>query len=185
MSRRSRHFAPAVFLSLAGVAVCLIPAGEARDPELVERGRYLVEAIGCTDCHTPKRLGPNGPEPIPGMHLAGHPQDMALPPIELAEGPWVGAFSGSMSAWHGPWGTSFTANLTPDDETGIGTWTPDVFLATLRTGKRMGLGRDLLPPMPWEVYGKLSDDDLLAVFAYLQSLPPVSNRVPQPIPPAR
>ena len=89
------------------------------------------------------------------------------------------------TAWAGPWGVSFTANLTPDEDTGIGAWSEDIFIATLRTGKHWGQSRQILPPMPWFNYGKMSDDDLKAVYAYLRSIPPVKNRVPTPLPPGR
>ena len=87
------------------------------------------------------------------------------------------------TAFAGPWGTSFTANLTPDDETGLGKWTAETFIATLRTGRHEGKGRPLLPPMPWPMIRTLTDEDLRAVFAYLQSLPPIRNRVPAPVDP--
>ena len=89
----------------------------------------------------------------------------------------------TMTAWSGPWGTSFTANLTPDKETGLGAWTQQNFVETMRTGRHLGRGRQILPPMPYEQVASLTDDDLGAVFAYLQSLPPIKNRVPQPLPP--
>lgn len=79
---------------------------------------------------------------------------------------------------------SFAYNLTPDVKTGIGGWTEDLFIQTLRKGKFMGMSRDILPPMPWQSIGQMSDDDLKAVFAYLKSLPPISNPIPTPIPPA-
>ena len=91
----------------------------------------------------------------------------------------------TMTAWSGPWGTSFTMNLTPDKETGLGDWTEEQFIATMKTGRDRGKGRPLLPPMPYFNLGKLSDEDIRSVFAYLQSLPPVKNRVPQPIDPDR
>jgi hypothetical protein len=78
---------------------------------------------------------------------------------------------------------SFTANLTPDPETGLGRWTDDMFIQTLRTGRHQGKGRLILPPMPVKMIGSATDEDLKAIFAYLQSLPPVSNRVPAPIDP--
>ena len=78
---------------------------------------------------------------------------------------------------------SFTANLTPDPDTGLGKWTADTFIQTLRTGRHEGVGRPILPPMPWPVYRQATDDDLRAVFAYLRSLPPIKNRVPQPVDP--
>jgi hypothetical protein len=85
----------------------------------------------------------------------------------------------------GPWGISYAANLTPDSATGIGAWTEGQFLQTLRTGKHLGMenGRPILPPMPWEGLAKLSDQDLKSIFAYLQTLPPINNRVPGPVSP--
>jgi mono/diheme cytochrome c family protein len=158
------------------------PAG---DPDAVARGKYLVDAIGCADCHTPLAMGPKGPERDEARHLSGHPSDLALPPAPaLPEGPWGFVGSGTLTAWSGPWGTSFTANLTPDRETGLGAWTAEQFIETIRSRRHLGRGRALLPPMPAEFYGNLSDEDLRAIFAYLQSIPAVSNRVPEPIPPA-
>ncbi len=78
---------------------------------------------------------------------------------------------------------SFTANLTPDKETGLGDWTEEQFIATMRTGKHQGKGRPVLPPMPYFVVGALTDPEIKALWAYLRSLPPVKNRVPQPIDP--
>jgi hypothetical protein len=86
------------------------------------------------------------------------------------------------TAWAGPWGISFTANLTPDS-TGLGNWTPEMFIAAIRTGKHAGVGRPILPPMPWPQYRNFTDEDLRAIFAYLHSLKPVHNVVPQPVPP--
>jgi hypothetical protein len=116
--------------------------------------------------------------------LSGHPETVPITaPQELAPGPWIAAVSTTMTAWSGPWGVSFTANLTPDEETGLGTWTADTFIAALRTGRHEGLGRPILPPMPYQMYGKATDEDLRAMFAYLQSIPAISNRVPQPLDP--
>jgi hypothetical protein len=58
-----------------------------------------------------------------------------------------------------------------------------MFIATMRTGRHQGKGRPLLPPMPYFSLAELTDEDLKAVFAYLQSLAPVKNRVPAPIDP--
>ena len=90
------------------------------------------------------------------------------------------------TAWSGPWGVSFAANLTPDKDTGItsGVWTEALFVKALQSGKHMGTARDILPPMPWNWYGQLSEDDLKAIYAYLLTIPPVKNHVPDPIPPA-
>ena len=98
-------------------------------------------------------------------------------------GPWIGVAAATFTAWNGPWGTSFTANLTPDKETGLGDWTVDQFIATMKTGKDRGKGRPVLPPMPVQNLAQLSDEDIRALFAYLQTLKPIKNRVPQPIDP--
>jgi hypothetical protein len=152
---------------------------------LVARGKYLVDAVGCADCHTPLVMGAHGPERDPTRHLSGHPDNLLMPaaPV-LPEGPWSFMSSATMTAWNGPWGTSFTANLTPDKETGLGTWTVDQFIATIRNQRHQGRGRELLPPMPAIIYANFSDGDLRAIFAYLQSIPAIKNRVPQPRPPA-
>ena len=89
-----------------------------------------------------------------------------------------------MTAWAGPWGVSYTANLTSDPETGLGRWNADTFVKAIRNGRHEGHGRELLPPMPARYYANLTDDDLKAVFAYLETVPAVKNRVPQPLPPA-
>ena len=88
-----------------------------------------------------------------------------------------------MTAWAGPWGISFAANLTPDQNTGLGIWTEDMFLNAIRKGRHMGVSRRILPPMPWQVFRNLTDEDLKAIFAYLRSVPPVHNRVPEPVEP--
>jgi cytochrome c len=170
-------------LTLATIAP--IPAAAAGDAaDRVARGAYLVRILGCNDCHTPLKMGANGPEPDMSRMLTGHPQELEMPPAPaLPAGPWGWVGAVTNTAFSGPWGTSFTANLTPDPETGLGKWTEKMFLDTLRTGRHQGIGRPVLPPMPWPMYGKATDDDLKAVFAYLQSLPPVKNKVPQPLDP--
>jgi hypothetical protein len=151
----------------------------------IERGRFLVSTAGCHDGHTPLKLGPNGPEPDMSRALSGHPQDLVMPPTpELPRGPWQVVVSGTLTSWSGPWGTSFTANLTSDRETGLGAWTEQNFIDTIRTGRRMGKGRPILPPMPIPVYNNFTDEDLAAIFAYLRTLPAISNKVPEPRPPA-
>ena len=158
-------------------------AAQAYTPN-VEHGAYMVRAMGCNDCHTPWKMGPKGPEPDMSRALTGHPENLKMPPApQLPEGPWVAVIGATQTAWSGPWGVSFTANLTPDKETGLGDWTEDMFIKTMRTGLHQGKGRPILPPMPWTMIGKLTDNDLKDVFAYLQSLPPVKNRVPAPVDP--
>lgn len=164
-------------------------AGAAADPAAlqashVERGRYIVSFAGCDDCHTPKKMGAHGPELDFSRRLSGHPEGSGLPPAPaLPEGPWLAVAAWDLTAWNGPWGTSFAMNLTPDENTGLGIWTEDMFLQALRTGRHMGQSRPILPPMPWEVIRNMTDDDLKAVYAFLRSIPPIHNRVPEPLPP--
>jgi len=108
-----------------------------------------------------------------------------MPPApRLPPGAWAYAAAGTMTAWSGPWGVSFTANITPEPETGLGRWTEQNFVEAMRSGRHMGRGRPILPPMPYYALAKMTDGDLKAVFAYLRTVPPVRNRVPEPLPPA-
>jgi mono/diheme cytochrome c family protein len=147
--------------------------------------KYLVTIGGCHDCHTTKKMGPNGPEPDMSNALAGHPQDVKItaPPNPAPGAPWAIATTPTLTAWSGPWGVSFAANLTPDQKTGMGMWTEEMLIKAIRTGKHMGTSRPILPPMPWQDYAAMTDADLKAVFAYLRSIPPIVNLVPLPIPP--
>ena len=174
------------------VAFAVTPtvSGEKANPDKanvaarVERGAYLVRTMGCNDCHTPWKIGPRGPEPDMTRALTGHPADLDMPPApSLPPGPWSWVAASTNTAFAGPWGVSFTANLTPDAQTGLGTWTAEMFIATMKTGRHEGKGRPLLPPMPYPVVASLTDEDIRSLFAYLQSLPPVRNRVPAPIDP--
>jgi mono/diheme cytochrome c family protein len=180
--------------SASALVAALIPAVvSATEPQTspaaahkpnVEHGAYLVRTMGCNDCHTPWKMGPKGPEMDMSRALTGHPQDLKMPPAPpLPAGPWIGVMSATNTAWAGPWGVSFTANLTPDKETGLGDWTEEMFIKTMRTGLHQGKGRPILPPMPFFMVGALNDSDIKDLFAYLQSLPPVHNRVPAPIDP--
>ena len=150
----------------------------------IARGKYLVDIMGCHDCHTPMKMGPQGPERDWDRALSGHPEHVVMPPApSLPPGPWISTVGATFTAWNGPWGTSFTMNLTPDKETGLGDWTVEEFIATMKTGRERGKGRPVLPPMPVEVVAKLTDTDIRALFAYLQSVKPIKNRIPQPIEP--
>ena len=164
------------------------PAPASAPQSQVERGKLLVTIGGCHDCHTTKKLGPRGPEPDMSRMLAGHPEAIKITaPFQPAGGsPWTIATNDTFTAWSGPWGVSFTANLTPDRNTGTGEggpWTEELFIKAMRTGKHIGTSRDILPPMPWFNYAEMSDDDLKAVWAFLRSIPAITNHVPDPIPP--
>lgn len=150
----------------------------------VARGKYIVNTAGCHDCHTPWKMGPKGPEPDMTLALSGHPESIKLPPPpKLGNGPWVWTASGTNTAFAGPWGVSYTANLTPDKMTGLGIWTEDIFIKTIRTGRHWGVSRPILPPMPWTVYRNMTDEDLRSVFAYLRTIKPIKNQVPEPVAP--
>lgn len=160
---------------------CALDA-KAKSQTQIQRGEYLVQFGDCSACHTPLKFGPHGPEPDLSRFLSGHPEETKLPLPELKPGPWFAATAG-MTAWTGPWGISYAANLTPDANTGLGIWTEEMFMSALRTGQHMGNGRPILPPMPWQASKNLTDDDLKAIFAYLKSIPPIKNRVPEPMVP--
>ena len=169
-------------LSMSSLALASPPAASSSQ---VKRGEYLVSFGGCHDCHTPKKMGPNGPEEDVSLNLSGHPAGHVMPRApELPPGPWAIAVAGDLTVWSGPWGVTFTRNLTPDKKTGLGDWTEQNFIDTIRTGKKLGKGRPILPPMPIAQINNYTDDELRAIFAYLQSLPAISNAVPEPIPPA-
>jgi mono/diheme cytochrome c family protein len=177
----------AAMATLAATVLTASPRASAADASTpVARGKYLVNTSGCHDCHTPFKLGPNGPEPDMSRMLSGHPEALLMPPAPtLPAGPWLITSSATNTAHAGPWGVSFTANLTPDADTGLGQWTLKDFMSTIRTGRHMGRGRPVLPPMPIPVYNNFTDADLEAVYAYLRTVPPIKNRVPEPLPPAQ
>lgn len=183
MKHLSSAFTLLVLVFTAASSACG-SAGAAGDTDRVERGRYLVASIGCSDCHTPKKFGPAGPEPDESRHLSGHPEGTVLPPAPATSESWPAVANSHFTAWSGPWGVTFTANLTPDTNTGIGIWTEEMFVNAIRTGRHMGTSRPILPPMPWPAFRNLTDEDLKSVFAYLRSIPPIHNRVPDPVPPA-
>jgi mono/diheme cytochrome c family protein len=185
------RFTASVFAAacIATVALALAPPAQAADKagplSPAARGKYLVATSGCHDCHTPFKMGAKGPEPDMSRMLSGHPEALQMPPVPaLPPGPWLVVSSATNTAHAGPWGVSFTANLTPDVDTGLGMWTVNDFKQTIRTGRHMGRGRAVLPPMPVPVYNNMTDSDLEAVYAYLRTIPAVKNRVPEPWAPA-
>lgn len=143
----------------------------------------LVTFGGCHDCHTPLKMGPKGPEPDMSRALSGHPENLIMPAPPKGNGPWLWIGAATNTAFAGPWGISYTANLTSDKVTGVGgVWTEDIFVKTMRTGRHWGVGRQILPPMPWQNLNSLSDDDLKAIFAYLRTTKPIRNTVPDAVP---
>jgi len=152
----------------------------------VKWGGHIVTIADCGNCHTPKKMTATGPEPDMSLALSGHPANMPPPDVNRKEMESKGLFaSNDLTSWVGPWGISYSANITSDTTTGIGNWTEDQFILCLHKGKYMGLerSRDLLPPMPWQAFRNMTDDELKAVFAYLKSTKPIHNIVPQAAPP--
>ena len=179
---------------LAGTAsialiACQISSAETKEKQvvisqdsLINRGSYLVYTMLCDDCHSPKRMGPKGPEIIPELRLSGARHDTRLPPLDsnqIKKG-WT-LFNEDFTSIAGVWGVSFAGNLT-SDETGIGNWTEEQFKKAITKGKYKGLdnSRELLPPMPWPQFSILKDDDIKAIYTYLKSTKPVRNVVPAP-----
>lgn len=161
-----------------------LPAGPSH-VQLVDRGRYLVGIMGCNDCHSPKIMTPQGPIPDPQRLLSGHPANEPGAPVDGNAGVDRIAFSMGLTSSTGPWGTSFSGNLT-SDATGIGNWTEAQFKRAITQGLLKGLegSRPLLPPMPWQNLKDIADEDVHAIFTYLKSTKPVENVVPAPLPPA-
>ena len=151
----------------------------------IELGEHLVTIAGCHDCHSPKKMTDKGMEIDYSKALSGHPSTMPPPDVNRADMEKKGlVVTQTLTAWVGPWGISYAANLTPD-KTGIGSWQESNFITAIRQGKSKGVanGRPLLPPMPWDMYRHMTDEELKAVFAYLKSIKPVQNVVPAPVPP--
>ncbi len=176
-----------IVLSVLGGFLAFFPGCE-KKPDPVERGKYLVMVGACNDCHTPKVPGPGGMPVVDSTRLlSGHPEKLPYPswtPEDLQQRSAMALTNPTMTAWAGPWGVSFAANLTSDKETGLGEWTNETFIQSMRTGKHQGQpnGRDILLPMPWFNYKGTTDEDLKAMWAYLRSIPPVKNQVPLPVP---
>jgi mono/diheme cytochrome c family protein len=180
----------AAFLCITAAALFYSSASEketgAPEDKRIARGKQLVIEGNCDFCHTPLIETKEGPVPDMKRRLSGHPRDREIPRLPAAgigSPEWI-EFLGTLDSteWAGPWGLVFSKNITPDPETGIGKWTEDIFVETIRTGRHIDLKRDVLPPMPWQDYGMLGDEDLKSIFAYLMTVPPVKNAVPKPIP---
>jgi len=180
-----RIVAAGAAIAALGTAACTRATSSDTAQARVERGKYLVTVGGCNDCHTPLKMGPKGPEPDFSRMLSGHPESLSIQgAITPASETWMMTADASGTAFSGPWGVSFAANLTPDQNTGLGIWTEQMFMDTLRKGRHMGASREILPPMPWFNYSKMTEEDLKAVYAFLRTIQPVQNHVPAPLPPA-
>jgi len=168
-----------VFLTTGyeGQAMAKTKARADRLSKRIPRGEYLVNTGGCHDCHTPWIMKADGPGPDMTRMLSGHPESMVMPDPPKLEGPWVWIGAGTNTAFAGPWGISYSKNLTPNP-TGLGSWTDKDFINAIRGGKSHGNGRPIMPPMPWKVYRNFTDEDLRSIFAYLQTIPPIKNSPP-------
>jgi len=175
MNRAAVAFLALIVSSLSALAADPSPQ--------VMRGKQLLLSHGCNDCHTPLRMGANGPEPDMSRMLSGHPESMVMPPPPALTQAWNNVGSASNTAFAGPWGITYAINLTPDPETGMGKWQEKVFVQAIKTGKHLGVGRPIGPPMPWEPYSHMSESELKLIFAYLRTIPPIRNRVPDYVPP--
>lgn len=157
------------------------------EPEIsVEQGKYLVITHGCADCHSPKKMTEKGPQPDMARFMSGYPSDKPLPPLNGPMPEGYVLMTMDLTATRGPWGTSFAANLTPH-ETGIGSWTEEQFVRAVKQGQWRGMEgtRKLFPPMPWPAYANMTDADVKSMFAYLKTLEPVDNVVPNHRPPGK
>lgn len=151
----------------------------------VKWGEHLVTVSACHDCHTPKKMTELGPDIDSAFLLAGHITGSPDPDVDRKDLQNKGlTVTGDLTTWVGVWGISYTANLT-SDSTGIGAWSEDQFMLAIREGKAKGIAanRPLLPPMPWQMYRNMTDDELKAIFAYLKTTKPIHNIVPAPKPP--
>lgn len=165
--RRNRKGGIIAFV-LTVAAAAVFPACAQRQPETgaqttaamtaVQRGEYLTVVMGCNDCHTPGTV-------------YGAPNFTRI-------------LAGSELGWQGPWGVSYASNLTPDPETGIGTYTDAEIERALRSGVKKD-GSPIKPPMPWPNYTRLSAEDMSAIIAYLRSIPPVKHKNLGPVPPGQ
>jgi mono/diheme cytochrome c family protein len=175
------------FVSIVAISCHQKPAEKiAYSPERIEIGQAIVEGWNCSFCHSPQIKGPDGKlAPDPKRFMSGHPSEEEIPTMPdmvITTPEWMEFLDNLDST---VWATNnllvFTANLTPDDETGIGTWTEEEFVETIRQGRHRGIERRIKYPMPWQELSELSDEELLSVYEYLMTLKPVNNKVPPSI----
>ena len=169
-------------LLFLGILVAIGVRSVQSQADMARRGKYLVDTVGaCGHCHTPRA----GAEYNMNMYLAGHPANAPYPRYNFSmmqQGIFI-LTSTQMTAFSGPFGTSFASNLTPDTETGLGGWTEEMFIQAMRTGLHQGVAgnRKIFPPMPTKHYAQMNDEDLKAIWAYLRTIKPVNNEVSPPL----
>ncbi|HSG32519.1 MAG TPA: c-type cytochrome [Thermodesulfobacteriota bacterium] len=164
-------------------SACTKPMDQESIDPVVSKGKQLVSEGNCSYCHTPlKEVNGEDVEDL-DRYLSGHPESKPvpkLPDFPVDSDQWLEFLTKlDSTVWAGGWGVTLSANITPDKETGIGNWTEEMFIETMRKGRHKGFGRNLQPPMPWQDYGKLSDEQLQSIFAYLRSIRPIKNKVPR------
>ncbi len=156
----ARRVASSVVILVAAAVGCakepVTMKAEMTAEQKIARGRQISYTSACHDCHTPG-----------GIY--GVPDTTRM-------------LSGSEMGWEGPWGVSFPRNLSPDMETGIGSWTEEQIVTAVRTGIRPDK-TPLMPPMPWPMYSHMSDEDAYALAAFLKSIPAVNHKSPNHIAP--
>jgi len=148
-------------------------------------GKHLVTIGGCNDCHTPKKMTPMGPEDDTTLLLSGHPEKLPAPDVDRKQMESKGlVVTSDFTAWIGPWGISYSANLTPD-ETGTGSWTEEQFINAIKNSVSKGIdgSRPLMPPMSMMPVKLMTVEELKAIFAYLRTIKPIKNVSVQPTPP--
>jgi hypothetical protein len=176
-----------LFLSLAIFLCYALILSADSNQDLIKLGEYLVTNHGCADCHSPKVMTKNGMDNDSMRYLSGHPAEDKIPEIPkglFGDDKWGAIASNDGTVWVDATGVTFARNLTPDVDTGLGSWTEDMFIRAIRTGKHMGApeGRDIRPCMPWPAFSHINDAELKAIWSYLHSLKPIKNAVPEPIP---
>ena len=151
-------------------------------PEQIKEGEILVMEGRCNYCHTPEIT--DG-EANYGKILFGHPADKTipeLPGVPVGSQQWMEFISElDSTVWIAGDKIVFSANITPDKETGIGTWSKEDFINTIRTGIHPGWKKKLNKPMPWLDYARLSNEQLTSIYSYLMSQQPVVNKVQGPV----
>ena len=156
----------------------------AADSPQVKRGKHLVDTHDCNACHTPFKMGPNGPEPDMSLMLSGHPEKLVMPPLPKLEAPWVWVGGRHQYGVRRPMGRELRHQPhAPTPKRASASGASRTSSQAIKTGKHLGVGRPIMPPMPWPAYRNLSDADLKAMFAFLKTVPPIKNRVPDSAPP--
>ncbi len=163
-------------LLAAGMALAVLavlaarPAAAQAMEDPVVRGEYLASVAGCLNCHTPLQAAYNNPETLTLDQI----KTLSMREEDAAD--TTRLLAGGRVFPLGPAGIVISANITPDMETGIGSWTNDEIKTAIRTGLRPD-GRVLFPLMPYPVYNSMDEHDLDAIVAYLRSVPAVVNPI--------